>query len=260
MPKAAKPLLVTAGSKQHASSGTAKKRKRVALVSEKENMTLLRWQKVVEAIAHGADRKEAAKKAGISKRTIDAYLISNVSAHSQLRDAQLLHLRRAWPTEKVEKLLVRIALGDTLPIAAEKLNIKRKELGGLYRLLLQDKAMRKWYDDARVLQAETFADQIIDIADDSGNDRLENGRINHEVVNRSKIRVDTRKWLMGSYVKRRFGDHKHVEHSGDINVNHAVILSGGRKRVEMMHAKRTGQAPKKVEPGTVTIEGEAQTA
>jgi hypothetical protein len=265
MPKAPKPLHVPVGSKQHTKGRPARsefskrqKRKPVALINEKQNMTPTRWQKVIEATAHGANRKEAARAAKISKRTIDAYLISNVSAYSQLREAHLLHLRRAWPTDKVEKILVKISMGDSLKVAAEKLDVKKKELSGLYTLLLKDRTIRKMYDEARELQAESFVDEIISIADDSDNDRLENGRINHEVVNRSKLKVDTRKWVMGSMVKRRFGEHKHVEHSGDLNINHAAVLSGGRKRLEKLHAERTGQAPKKPEPGTVTIEGEAQ--
>jgi hypothetical protein len=261
MPKAPKPMHVRAGSTQKKGSHPRKKttRKRIALVNEKENMTPARWQKIIEATAHGANRKDAAKAAGISRRTIDAYLIANVKAYGELRDAQLLHLRRFWPTHKIEKLLAKVAIGKTLQNAASECGIDRKMLSSLYTLLLKDRTIRKMYDESRELQAESFADEILNIADDSDNDRLENGRINHEAVNRSKLKVDTRKWLMGSYVKRRFGDHKHVEHSGDLNINHAAVLSGGRKRLEKLHAERAGKAPAKPEPGTVTIEGEAET-
>lgn len=261
MPKAPKPMHVRAGSTQKKATTPRTKttRKRVALVNEKENMTPTRWQKVIEATAHGANRKEAAKAARISVRTIDAHLITNVAAYGQLRDAHLLYLRRKWPTHKVEKILAKVAIGQTLQKAAKVCGVSRKELSALYTLLLKDRTVRKMYDEARELQAESFADEILDIADDSGDDRLENGRINHEAVNRSKLRVDSRKWLMGSYVKRRFGDHKHVEHSGDLNINHAAVLSSGRKRLEKLHAERVGPAPSKPEPGTITIEGETGT-
>jgi predicted DNA-binding protein (UPF0251 family) len=123
------------------------KRERVALVTDVENMTPLRWQSVIEATAHGKNRKEAAKEAGISKRTLDAYLISNVSAYSQLRDARLLHLRREWPSERVEEFLILIARGMTMQKAADKMDIGKKSLGQLYNLFLNDKVYRKMYDE-----------------------------------------------------------------------------------------------------------------
>lgn len=217
------------------------KRVRVAYVDEdKAGMTPLRWQKVIEATAQGKNRKEAAKSAKISKRVIDAYLISNISAHGQLRDAYLLHLRREWPSERVEDFLTQIAMGKTMQAAADKLDIGKKSLNQLYRLFLNDKVYRKIYDEARELQAETFVDKIIEVSEDSDLDRAENGKINHEVVNRSKLRVDTLKWVMGAMVKKRFGDHKHVELEGTLNLNHAAILSGGRRRLEKLQTERKG--------------------
>jgi len=239
MTKAAKPeYALDQGIKRRGNGTMPGKRVRVALVSEKENMTPLRWQKVIEATAHGKNRKQAAKAAGISRRTVDAYLISNVSAHSQLRDAHLLHLRREWPSERCEEFLVLIARGKTMQVAADKLDIGKRSLGQLYRLFLYDKAYRKMYDEARELQAETFVDQVLDISDDSERDYQENGKINHEVVNRSKLRIETRWRVMGAMVKRRFGDHKHVELEGSINLNHAAVLSGGRRRLEKLNEKR----------------------
>ena len=58
--------------------------------SSTENMTENRWKLVVSAIGNGATRKEAAKAAKISTQTIDAYLISNIAAYKQIRDAILL--------------------------------------------------------------------------------------------------------------------------------------------------------------------------
>jgi hypothetical protein len=107
--------------------------------------------------------------------------------------------------------------------------------------LLQDKALRKWYDEARELQAESYSDDIIDISDETMNDFDDEGKVNHEVINRSRLRVDSRKWLSGKWAPRRFGDTKHHLHEGDLNINHAAVLSGGRKRLEKLHAKRKGQ-------------------
>jgi hypothetical protein len=228
------------------------KRKRIAKTRSTENMTEIRWRNIVSATANGATRQNAAKKAGVSVQTIDAYLISNVSAYKQLRDAQLLWNRRAWPTELLEAMFNDLAMGDTLKGAAERQGITdRNKLASLYRVVRKDKAIRAMYDEARELQAESFIDEVLTIADDSGNDRLENGRINHEAVNRSKLRLETRWRVMGAMVKKRFGDHKHVEIDGNLNMNHIATLTGARKRLENAKAKTEKPKP---EP----IEGEAK--
>lgn len=226
------------------------KRERVALVIDVENMTPLRWQQVIEATAHGKNRKAAAKEARISKRTLDAYLISNISAYNQLREAHLLHLRREWPSERVEEFLILIARGNTMEKAADKLDIGKKSLGHLYALCLNDKVYRKMYDEAREMQAETFVDDILNISDDSERDFQENGKINHEVVNRSKIRIEARKWIMGAMVHKRFGDKRQLELHGEINLNHAALLSGGRRRLEKLNEDRKGRQPATIDNKT----------
>lgn len=221
--------------------------------AEKENMTALRWQSVIEATAHGADVKAAAKQAGISIRTIDAFLISNVAAAGQLRDAKLLWNRREWPMEKIEDVLQHIALGKTVRQAFDEAGIEKKRLASLYKILLKDKAIRSLYDEARELGTESMADDIIDISDERSTDRDEEGKINHEVINRDRLRVDTRKFLMGKFVPKRFGDNKHVHHEGSVELNHAAILSGGRKRLEKLAEKRKGSTIEQTPEGQVVI-------
>jgi hypothetical protein len=173
-------------------------------------------------------------------RTIDAYLISNVAAAGQLRDARLIWNRRDWPLDQIEGVLARIALGRTVRQAFDDCDIPRERLGSLYRVFLYDKAVRRMYDEAREMQAESYADDIIDISDSTHSDRDEDGKINHEVINRDRLRVDSRKWLSGKWHHKRFGDLKQVEHTGDLNINHAAVLSGGRKRLEKLAQKRKG--------------------
>lgn len=197
-----------------------------------QNMTQERWKKVISAYAHGANREEAAKAANITVQTIEAYLISNVTAMKQIRDAQLVHLRKKFSSELLDNIFTDLASGLSLKRAALKHGLDKKELSSLYRLVRKDRAIREAYDEARELWAESFLDDNIDIADDSGDDRMDNGKINHEVVNRSKLRIETRWRAMGAMVKKRFGDHKHIEHGGDVQINHIALLTGARKRVE----------------------------
>ena len=212
----------------------------IGLLTEKENMTALRWQTIIERVANGDDMKAAARAASISVRTIDAFLISNVAASGQLREARLIWNRNEWPMEKIESVLAEIALGKTVRQAFDAADIDRKHLGSMYRILLKDKAIRSLYDEARELASESMADEIVDISDSRSTDRDEDGKINHEVINRDRLRVDTRKFLMGRYVPKRFGDNKHIQLDGSLEMNHAAVLSGGRKRLEKLHAQRKG--------------------
>jgi hypothetical protein len=55
-----------------------------------------------------------------------------------------------------------------------------------------------------------WADEIIDIADDAGRDvsvdNEGNQRVNGEAIARSRLRVDTRKWIMSKLAPRKYGD------------------------------------------------------
>jgi hypothetical protein len=71
------------------------------------------------------------------------------------------------------------------------------------------------YARAKELQAEFLKQQIIDIADDSSDDvefdKLGNEKMNREFVERSKLRVQTRQWLMGRLAPKEYGDKKQEE-------------------------------------------------
>src|ERR1041385_4379143 len=55
---------------------------------------------------------------------------------------------------------------------------------------------RQQYARAREAQADTLADEILDIADDGSNDFMgDDEKYNGDAVQRSKLRVDARKWL-----------------------------------------------------------------
>lgn len=84
--------------------------------------------------------------------------------------------------------------------------------------LTQHQEFSEKYARAKDLQAEFMMCEIIDIADDSSNDTLttEFGQApNHEWISRSKLRVDTRKWLMSKLAPKKFGDKLDVTSAGE---------------------------------------------
>ena len=63
----------------------------------------------------------------------------------------------------------------------------------------------KQYDNALTERAHRWADEIMDIADDGANDFMETEhgvKQNTEALQRSRLRVDTRKWLLSKMLPR----------------------------------------------------------
>ena len=79
------------------------------------------------------------------------------------------------------------------------------------------------YARARVLGMLYWADEIIGIADDARNDWMERERADgsidvipdHEHIQRSRLRIDTRKFLMAKVAPHLFGDSLFVEKQTD---------------------------------------------
>ena len=116
------------------------------------------------------------------------------------------------------------------PAIAEEICRRLAEGEGL-RAICRDEHMptestvRGWYVDdyqgfaaqyarARDIGLEVMAEETIEIADDSGLDVVmtENGpRPDGEAINRAKLRVDTRKWLLSKLAPKRYGDRLQVD-------------------------------------------------
>lgn len=78
----------------------------------------------------------------------------------------------------------------------------------------------KQYARAKEEQAEIMVQEMNQIADDARNDWMDretkNGTIrvlDHEHVQRSKLRIDTRKWLASKLKPKKYGDR--IIHAGD---------------------------------------------
>lgn len=118
--------------------------------------------------------------------------------------------------------LRRICLSDHLP--------NRKTI---FHWLLNDThpGFCDQYRMARDMQAENFADEMNDIADDGSNDYMENVddqgavigyKLNGEHIQRSRLRIDTRKWIASKLKPKKYGDKIEVENSGSIEHKHSI--------------------------------------
>jgi hypothetical protein len=76
---------------------------------------------------------------------------------------------------------------------------------------------RQSYARAKEQQADFLADEIIAISDDASNDVIigENGiQQNSEFIQRSRLRVDARKWVAAKLKPKKYGDKVDVTSDG----------------------------------------------
>jgi len=96
---------------------------------------------------------------------------------------------------------------------------------------------------ARMAYADRLADEILDIADDSSGDikAYENGttRIDNEAVQRSKIKIDARKWKASTLSPQVYGDSTKIEVKGTIEHTHEIVV--GEQLAGIMERMGVGQ-------------------
>ncbi|MFD9897478.1 terminase small subunit protein [Mesorhizobium sp. NPDC059025] len=92
-----------------------------------------------------------------------------------------------------------ICLDDDMPAKAT-----------VFRWLAAHEAFRDQYARAREAQADTFFEDVVDIADDGRNDTYKddegNARTDHDVIARSRLRVDARKWAASKLNPKKYGE------------------------------------------------------
>ena len=90
----------------------------------------------------------------------------------------------------------------------------------VYEWLNAHKEFADTYAHAREVRADLWGEEILAIADDTSSDFHEGAdddggrRLNAEHVQRSRLRIDSRKWLMAKAAPKRYGDKVVNEHGG----------------------------------------------
>lgn len=87
---------------------------------------------------------------------------------------------------------------------------------------LEAKDKTKRYARACDFRADALFEEVLEIADKQGEDVIgedENGNqiINHNIIQRNRLQVDARKWMVGKLNPKKYGDRIQNEHSGSVN-------------------------------------------
>lgn len=92
------------------------------------------------------------------------------------------------------------------------------------RWVKRDPQRHERFKEAQEMRTEFLAGEILQIAD--GVESVDPS--SPDTVNRDKLRIDTRKWLMGAHNRKRYGESKQVEIGGTISITEALAAAQAR--------------------------------
>lgn len=129
----------------------------------------------------------------------------------------------------LESIFELIENGKSLRKALLEKGISSKTF---YVWIEEDESKVKQYARATELRAEALLDEMFDIVDDTSNDidqfeiteGIMSERVNHENIQRSRLRYDARKWLVSKLNPKKYSDKIQQEHSGGLTT---TIISLG---------------------------------
>lgn len=112
----------------------------------------------------------------------------------------------------------RIAKGQSFHQLVEE-DHRNIDYNHFYRWIKKDPQRYALFQEAQELRTELMASEILRIAD--AEDSMED-------VNRSRLRIDTRKFLMGAHNRKRYGESKQIEMTGNISISEALAQASAR--------------------------------
>lgn len=128
--------------------------------------------------------------------------------------------------QKITKVLTGMRNGLSLRQSSENANVKAQTF---LSWVDQDKDLSEQYARARSDMIDKIADDILKIADEELIPTGE-GKVDSAMVQKQRLRVDTRKWLLSKLAHKKYGDK--LELTGDetapVNIKtiERVIIDG----------------------------------
>lgn len=127
-----------------------------------------------------------------------------------------------------DNILASIANGKSVRSVCEKAPAPTRTM--FYKWIRENEQFRKDYERAIELRSDHIAEEILQIADDTANDYVQTVGDNdlpifvqnNVKVQRDRLRIDSRKWLLARMSPKKYGDHLKVDadnnHSGAIKI------------------------------------------
>jgi hypothetical protein len=202
-----------------------------------------KWALFLGGVENGNTVAQSLKSAGISRRRFNGAMRTEPKAREQYEEARIAAVWKTWDYEVVEEIMIALMTCEQGGHLNRILEDRGLNSASFYYLMNRDPAVKDMYEEARQVQAEIMADKLQSIADDGVNDTYtdDNGRvrIDQDVVQRSRLRVDTMKWRLSKLHHKRFGDKIQQEQNINMVVDHAERLEAARKRKDKLFSQRT---------------------
>lgn len=138
-----------------------------------------------------------------------------------------------YTPELAEMILVKLAEGKSLRSICKGPGVPSAP--SVRDWVNADPVFAEQYVRARAEGLEQWAEEIVDISDDATGDyALDDagkpipGAVNSEHIQRSKLRVDSRKWLLSKLVPKIYGDKQVIEHQGEIKLTDRLLRARSR--------------------------------
>jgi len=146
-----------------------------------------------------------------------------------------------YTDEKADAICELLARGWSLKRVIEQGNNEEeyKDIGfpsiaTVFKWMRENEEFLKNYARAKQESADAMAEEILDISDDGRNDRytdeMGRERTDHDVIARSRLRVDTRKFLMAKMKPKRYGDKLDLTSDGERIEMTPLVISEIKKR------------------------------
>ncbi len=133
-----------------------------------------------------------------------------------------------------DEICDRIAAGETLTAICEDVHMPKTSAISTWRK--NDDQFEKHYLIARDCQSDRLRDELIDISDNTADQDVKYGST---VVQRDKLRAETRKWLLSKELAHKYGEKMNVEHSGGVTQKRIVVVRSFDE-VEITDKRRRG--------------------
>ena len=123
--------------------------------------------------------------------------------------------------EVIQEICLRLSFGEGLVKICKDEHLPARQT--VISWLFKHKEFADRYAQAREAQADFLLEELLDIADDTQGDTYTdakgNVRVDHENINRSRLRVDTRKWVITKLAPKKYGDRVEEVAKEELTIN-----------------------------------------
>ena len=160
-----------------------------------------------EANRAAYDKLKSKESKAVAKQALDAEIINGMGRPT------------IYTPELANEVLARLTMGQSLRTVCR--NDHLPAIQTVYNWMSSRPEFMERYTQAKKEAADMMAEDIMDISDDAQNDYMEVTygdqsmlRLNSENIQRSRLRVETRKWLMAKLQPTKYGDKLDVTSNG----------------------------------------------